>query len=263
MYKNKNAFTIVELIVVVTIISILWAIWFWAYSSNIADSRDSQRKSDLAQVESALKIYKQKRWYYPIPWDNFNITYSWTTVAYEWRLNENTHINTLEKLPLDPKIKQAYFYSTTKNKQEFELSATVENGDLSQAILVWNYKTVSKNILPSITLATYPAINSNVEIKAWLGNGDTNRNLFVYNWQENNLVYSFDDPFEPISDWTEDFIWSLQKAISTKNFWQNSDYRNCVEISEAWKIIIPLTASQFEYQIISSNWALTNTWCIL
>ena len=63
MEKQKkhilSAFTFVELIVAATIIVILSAVWFSSYVSYIADSRDTQRKSDLAQVTSALKINKK------------------------------------------------------------------------------------------------------------------------------------------------------------------------------------------------------------
>jgi len=57
-----NAFTIVELIVVVAIISILWTVGFISFSQNISDAMDGQRKSDLAQLKSSMKLYKQQKW---------------------------------------------------------------------------------------------------------------------------------------------------------------------------------------------------------
>ncbi len=262
MLNNKKWFTFVELIISITIIVILWAIWFSSYIWYISDSRDSQRKSDLSQISSSLKIYKQKRWYYWNPWDYFNITYSWTTVALQWKLNTNVHIDSLEKLPLDPDNQVAYSFSITTNKQEFELAATLENGDFPMALLTWNYKTVSKNILPTLTLAKNVIGTTNAEIKDWMWDWSDNRKLFVYDKNKHNLVYTFEDSYEPYSD-SPDFNTLLQEAINNNTFWQNSDYRNCVEIKEAWKLLLDPTTTEFEYQIIDDSWLLTVTWCTI
>ena len=124
MKKNIKWFTFIELIVVISIIVILSWIWFISYYEFIWEARDSQRKSDLLQISSGLKTYKQKRGYYWLPWDYFNITYDSQIVANQWKLNENIHIDSLEKLPIDPKTKKPYFYWVTKNKQEFQLAWT-------------------------------------------------------------------------------------------------------------------------------------------
>lgn len=264
--QNKNlkikAFTFVELMVVITILAVLWAIWFSSYIWSIADTRDSQRKSDFAQVSSALKIYKQKRWYYSYPWDVMEIQYDWSTVALQWRLNSNVRLNSLDKLPFDPETKQPYFYSITKNKQEFELAWTLENGDNMKALLIWNYKSASKTILPTISLAvTYDSILPFIEIKEWEPNNK--RDNFIYNDQEENLPYDFNDPFEPSVTWIN-FTDLLDQVELEKTYWQNTDFRNCIEIQEWWKALIPFHAtSPFDYQIITETWALVTTWCLI
>lgn len=253
MKSIKKWFTFVELIVVVSIIWILSTIWFYSYIDFIADSRDSQRKSDLAKVSSALKIYKQKRWFYTDPWDSFTITNSGMIVANQWKLNENVFLNTLDKLPIDPKIGESYFYSTTTNKQEFQIAGTLENGENNVSILDGNYKTVSVNVLPTLILAI--DWESSVEIHDWIWTGSINRNLFIFDNSKHNLPYTFTEPYTPFTDGT-----SFDNLLSDEaiNFWQNSDYRNCTEISEAWKVI---STGSWEYQIISGSWTLTNTGC--
>jgi Tfp pilus assembly protein PilE len=260
--KNKKWFTFVELIVTISIVIILSSLWIVSYSSYIWDARDSQRKSDMAQVSSALKIYKQKRWYYGFPGDLFNITYSWTTVAMQWRLNENVHLDTIEKLPSDPKNDEYYFYSIINNKQEFEITWTLENSKDNIALKMGTYKSVSRNILPTITLAIWATAWSNVEIQAWNWDWDENRKLFIYDNQNYNLPYTFIAPFEPYSEWLS-FDTLIDEVELYWDFWQNTDYRNCTEIDEAWKLIIPLSATSFEYQIITNTWALVNTGCTL
>ncbi len=264
--KNKQltikAFTLVELITVMIILTILSWIWFSSYVWYISNARDTQRKSDLLQINSALKLYKQKKWFFWFPWDYFNITYDSNIVAMQWKLNTNVHIDSIDSLPIDPKTKWYYTYSITKNKQEFMLAWTLENSNFNTALISWNYTSVSKNILPTILIATWAIANSTIEIMSsdpvWV----VNRNLFIYNNQEHNLPYDFTKPYDSYSDWTS-FDDLLTEAEEFNYFWQNTDFRNCIEIEEAWKLIIPLDSNPFEYQIISNTWALVNTWCTL
>jgi len=256
---NKKWFSFVELIVSVTILAIISTIWFISYSSYLWDSRDSQRKSDLAQVWSALKVYKQKRWYYPNPWESFDITYRWYAIAYQGLFDSDVRLNTLDKLPLDPKAKIPYFYSITRNAQEYEMATTLENEDNPIALVNGTYKSVSKTLLPSIILAMAEPVSWNAEILSWFWDGTINRNKFIFSEQRHNLAYDFVEPFNPQSDWT-----TIETIISElewiNKFWQNTDYRNCVEIKESWKAL-QVDDTSIEYQIIGTDGNLTNRVC--
>jgi prepilin-type N-terminal cleavage/methylation domain-containing protein len=48
LHSNNKGFTFVELVVSITIISILSVLGFVSYSKNLEDARDSQRKSELS-----------------------------------------------------------------------------------------------------------------------------------------------------------------------------------------------------------------------
>jgi|TARA_Y100001960_G_scaffold290852_1_gene331804 type II secretory pathway pseudopilin PulG len=63
MKKNTHisAFTLVELVVVATILIILATIGFAAYSDNIPDARDAERKASFANVQAAMNLYKKER----------------------------------------------------------------------------------------------------------------------------------------------------------------------------------------------------------
>lgn len=262
MKINKNAFSFVELIVSVIIIAIVSTIWFVSYTSFLSDSRDSQRKSDLSQISSALKVYKQTRWYYAMPWEFFNVTYYWEPVVYQWFFDTNVRISSLDRLPMDPRTKWPYTYSTTKNAQEFELSATLENQDKPIAIVNWTYKSVSINILPSILLAIERDSWENAEIVEWEVNSwwnwSENRNKFIFDQQSYNIPYSFID-WKPKSDWTE--LSEIMTYLEENNlYWQNTDFRNCLEIEESWKNI-QNDWSGMEYQIVDEFWILINTYC--
>jgi prepilin-type N-terminal cleavage/methylation domain-containing protein len=250
MLNSNKAFTFVELIVSITIIAILSIIWFVSYSKNLEDSRDSQRKSELSWVATWLKQQKLKRWEYPNPWNSYNITNSWYTVALQWKLDENIIISTIEKIPLDPFINIPYIFSISENKQEFQLAATLEINWVNQAFLIGDYKTVSKNILPTIMLAISSTVD--VEINDLVWSGAENRKKFIFDGTIHNLPYTFNSPYLPYSDETS-FSWLIEDI--NINFWQNSDYRSCLEISDDWKFI-----GTWEYQI--NSWGiLINTGC--
>lgn len=261
MKLQKKWFTFVELIIVTAIIGILTVIGFVSYVDFISDIRDSQRISDLAKTSSALKVFQQKRGYFPEPGESFNITNNGYTVAKQGFLNTSVRLQSLDILPRDPKIEQNYSYSTRENNQEFQLAATLENEDTPIAFLEGNYSSVSKNILPTIVLAI-TAI-SDIEIHTGVWDGDLNRDRFIFHRQWNNLPYSFETAL-PSSEWLN-FNELLNIAENNEYFWQNSDYRNCLEIYEERKYISDFsnTGATEEYQILSSTGAFVNTNCNL
>ena len=247
-------FTFVELVVATVILIILTSTWFYSYIWYLTDARDSERKSDLAKLWSSLKLYKQKRGAYPIPWNNYNITNSWTVVAKQWKLNNDVSLSTLDILPVDPHTEVYYSYSVTNNRQEYQIALTYENWDLPKTWLIWDYKTVSKNVLPNIILAKDSSLD--IEIHSWVLDWSTNRNYFLFNSSE-SLPYELIEPYRP---YYNESLLDTVLLDSNTDFWQNSDYRSCSEIDEAWKSISWSWYLE-EYQILNSSWALTNTWC--
>ena len=246
---NKKAFTFVELIVVVVILWILATIWFSSYSNSLPNTRDAKRKSDFALISSAMKSYKLNKWSYPIPANYFPITYSWTsdneTVAWQGKLTKDMGLSTLDKIPYDPKLEKEYTYSFTKNRQEYEIAGTLENGDNPIALLVGSYKSVAKDILPTIIVAT----GSTIDVK------NTN-NLFVFDKLDHNLLYNFEWE-ENISDGTS-LSDLLKEAKQENSFYQNSSFETCEEIRDWGKYI-----GSWTYQIRSNTGALTDTGCNL
>lgn len=249
------AFTLVEIIVATAILITLSTIGFYNYTQNIADARDGVRKTDLLSLQSELNLYKRESGAYPIAWDNFEIRNRGLAVANQGYLNTKVALSSRNTLPMDPKLEIPYIYATTSNRQEFQLAATLENNVNSTALLIGDYKTVSKNVLPNIILAikwTTP-----VEINTASG-GTTNRNKFIFDTLRHNLPYTFTDG-NPYSDGTS-FTTLLAEVSST--FWQNSDYMSCLEIDVAGKSITPRNnVTSDEYQILTNSGTLTNTGC--
>ncbi len=58
-YKNtKKAFTLIELLMVISIIGILSSIVLTSISGATKKARDTVRKSDLSQIQKALEVYQ-------------------------------------------------------------------------------------------------------------------------------------------------------------------------------------------------------------
>lgn len=57
--KNKNGFTLIELIVSVTIIAVLTVAGVVSYGGASKKARDSRRMADLEKIRIALELYRQ------------------------------------------------------------------------------------------------------------------------------------------------------------------------------------------------------------
>jgi len=128
--SNPSAFTLVELIVVITILAILWTIAFISLQWYSRDARDSTRTADLWNIKTSLELYSLQTWKYPSP-DSFStITYSWWTekVWYQWVVWDQvtTNLKSLNEKPLDPLTNDTYTYSVTNSYKEYEVLALYE-----------------------------------------------------------------------------------------------------------------------------------------
>lgn len=259
--KQKSAFTLIELIIVVVILAIIWTISFVSLSGYMVSSRNAQRITDAGVIISWLKSYKQKSWSYPSPSEKFNIINYWSEniEIYQWVIDNNVSISTLNSIPVDPKIKKAYSYSITRNRQNFQIWLSMESADNDKkqfAFVDWDYKTLAKNLFPSLLIAWN--FSWNIEIHDWIitdwSNWSINRQYFILNNWTYNLPYDFTS-WDPVANWTTvGFTGIITEPEVT--FWTNSDYWSCEEIYEAGKYL-----GIWDYQILNSSWSLVYTYC--
>ncbi len=125
---NKRAFTLVELIVVITVLAILWTIAFISLQEYPILSRNAKRVADIQTMESGLKISQATRWVYPSPSDAFTVTYSGSTAWRQWSFWESTlnNIGNLSNIPVDPLTQNEYSYSITNTGQEYQIWGILE-----------------------------------------------------------------------------------------------------------------------------------------
>jgi len=124
----KKAFTLVELIVVITILAILWTIAFISLQWYSRDARDSKRTADLWNMKTSLELFHVNTWNYPAPDNPSIISHSWDTVWYQWSVWDQvtTNLKQLTEKPLDPLTQAEYIYSTTWSYKEYQVLALYE-----------------------------------------------------------------------------------------------------------------------------------------
>lgn len=223
MHKTKNkAFTLVELIVVITILAILGTIAFISLQWYSTDARDSTRISDLSSMKTSLEVFHLDAWKYPVPTNWVDITYSWWVVWTQWSFWESvfSNVDKLDKIPTDPLTNKEYTYSITSNKNEFELAWLVEWDNISNNFLqnkVNAWTTEAKAIVTgtynwmmskSLTwsncdaLATPTIIANDISISTDLVQLINSWSL-VYTWYKNLPATFKDSKFK--YDWWFDF----------------------------------------------------------
>lgn len=65
VFQKFSGFTLIEVLVVATIIGVLAMVAVTSYASVNKRSRDAKRKSDIEQLRSAIEMYRSDQGYYP------------------------------------------------------------------------------------------------------------------------------------------------------------------------------------------------------
>lgn len=175
---NKWAFTLVEFIIVVAILSVLMTISYNNFSHYTMKARDTSRILDIASIEKTLHAYEARVWNYPDPSDYKEITYSWSSIWKQWTVWESIfHTLKLNKIPRDPLSDDMFSYSVlAKNNNKFEIATIMEwEENLSKIFdntyasnsnirtrIIWNYdsKTAHNYFWDNLKIIALPSISN-------------------------------------------------------------------------------------------------------
>jgi len=175
---TTRAFTLVELIVVITILAILGTIAFISLQWYSSQARDSKRLSDIQNIKKSLELFSLNTWKYPEPDLSVTISYWSQDLRYQWTIWEQVAVNlsrNLNEKPTDPLTENEYTYSRTYAWNEYELLSIYES-DLISLTSPLFFAKATKSRQPSPTgggartsivssifaaNANYPKINGN------------------------------------------------------------------------------------------------------
>jgi len=127
--SRLNGFTLVELLVVVTVLSILSTIASVYFFNNFAEARDTARATDITLISENLELYNIEKSRYPAPDEAIDIEYNWWiawTQGVFWKDVTRFIENFGQDVPSDPKYNNYYTYSTTNNAQEYQVAGVFE-----------------------------------------------------------------------------------------------------------------------------------------
>ena len=133
-YGKSKGFTLVELLIAITIIAILVAAGTYSWQNAQAKARDGRRKQDLKEVQKALELYFQNNGKYP----NYNAGQikcnltsppDTTTIAWGSAFTCGS-INYMQLLPKDPIYQTTtgyYYFLIPPTNNTYSLMAKLEN----------------------------------------------------------------------------------------------------------------------------------------
>lgn len=115
--KRVNGFTLIELLVAATIIIVLSAIGLVSFTRAGVRARDGRRKGDIAQVRSALELYRSDHGVYPASTGTFSDLIT--------TLNSGAYLSSGSIV--DPKndILHEYTYTSANANTTYTLTATL------------------------------------------------------------------------------------------------------------------------------------------
>lgn len=191
MLQIKKAFSLVEIVIVITIIALLAVIGLTANNNYQSSVNNAKVSADILTIDNAILAYEQANGQLPAPTGNVNYFKQDATYAHSGSaeifgvhgfITEDTVAKQyLDILPLDPKTNQYYAYGKTKDSNEYEIAGINWIDESPVAFVKGNY---SAEVGPFNLIREYNGPN-------FIENGSQTN--FPYNPEERVLIAKIDD----------------------------------------------------------------------
>ena len=252
--KKNQWFTLVELIVVITILAILWTIVFISLQWYSSQARDSKRLSDIQNIKTSLELFSLNSWKYPSPDIWYDIIYDTEIVWTQWIVWDNVTTNlsrNLNKKPVDPLIETEYTYSVINSETQYELLSIYEsdlisyNNILNQTNAVnqaypkidWTYNQIFIKT-PTYYIPTPSIINSELDWIWWILTDDNINSQIITGWENN------------ITNWTNEAVITWIPNLTLQAFsWTISDKNDDNKEALAQALI-----KAYSWILLSNKW---------
>jgi general secretion pathway protein G len=120
----KAGFTLIELLVVISIIGILATVVVANMNSARSRARDAARKSDMKNIQTALRLYYNDKGAYPA-------TFTFGSAGSPFKSGTTIY---MALVPDDPLSDQVYKYTLGADTDTFTMYACLENASDKQGI---------------------------------------------------------------------------------------------------------------------------------
>lgn len=227
MHYSKKAFTLVELIITLSIITVLSIVWAYKFTWYIWNLRDTSRLTQVTEMYNGVISYSINN-RLPTSKNSINITQSGTIIWYQWDFDENL-LETIEftSIGKDPKTNQYYTFSMDENRKNFQFMVFLED---ERSVDKFQKKYISSNLLNRVSA------NITTPFSYW-----------------KNIGVIFDKELNPIHK-------NLYKQWSTSYEVKNNTEEYILQF--AWKEI--LSSKQWGLEVLAlwmSNWGVKYSSC--
>lgn len=246
MQKTKNWFSFVELIVVISIITLISVIWVSINHNYTEKSKNTRITADVKTIRNALESYRNDNKGLPDPkWNQRFFDDSANYVHYDdvnaywvaWFVTEDTIPKKyMDTLPLDPRTSQYYAYGKTLTWVTYFEVAWVNKVNWSYVSMVtWDYSWESwpYNLIREYNWPDFVYDKSRINFpynpderllkaKIWTYSWSVTVNWNPINptWIKENFLDSWDTILVSIwwqaeiyfSDWSKSYLWDTTKA---------------------------------------------------
>lgn len=127
--KSKSAFTLVELIIVITILSILGLVAFLMMSDATVSARDSNRLASIKNIYDASQLQAVQQRMLPLPDQAITLTVSGTDIGWQGYMSGYVaQAYGYSDSVYDPQDKTPYIYRVNQARNKSQYLAYLENG---------------------------------------------------------------------------------------------------------------------------------------